>query len=191
MTSDRDVGQSVEQSVEQPVEPSLGQGVEQPFLFHCSCGEVIQTSAKKEICPACGETIEVVRCVATPQGNKYTLRISKHRKSVNAEPLLWPLALRPTVAKQGTQQYKVPDVEKKSFYLGLFFMMIAAFSIIGFFEPESYQEAIAFLDPHKPHDCDWLSMPFGDKHCHYDSSTRYVHDKKGEHVVVMWRRMSD
>jgi predicted RNA-binding Zn-ribbon protein involved in translation (DUF1610 family) len=51
----------------------------QLLAFHCSCGAFIQTRERKKTCPDCGETVEVVRCVSKPRGNKYTLRISKHR----------------------------------------------------------------------------------------------------------------
>jgi predicted RNA-binding Zn-ribbon protein involved in translation (DUF1610 family) len=69
---------------------------EQQFLFHCSCGATIETSQKREICPDCGETIEVIRCVPTPDGKKYTLRISKHKHGRSQEPLLWPLDSHPS-----------------------------------------------------------------------------------------------
>jgi predicted RNA-binding Zn-ribbon protein involved in translation (DUF1610 family) len=180
MTSDHDVEQVVEQSVERH------------FLFHCSCGAAIETSAKREVCPACGETVEVVRCVPRPNGNKYTLRISKHRTGVNAKPPLWPAVLRPTTRTHSAQhQHEVPDREQRFVHLGLLFLLLAAFSIVAFFVPVTYQEGIALLNTPKPRDCDWFSTPLGDKHCHYESNFRYLRDEKGERVVVMWQRVND
>ena len=113
---------------------------EQQFLFHCSCGATIETSQKREICPDCRATIEVVRCVPTPDGKKYTLRISKHKHGRSQEPLLWPLDSHPPkrrtrhqhdlaidnqlfraiAATQPTRRYQyTPNYERRFVDLGL------------------------------------------------------------------------
>ena len=61
------------------------------FLFHCSCGATIEMSQKKETCPDCGETVEVIRCVATAKGKKYALKVRKGRKRWNIEPPFRPM----------------------------------------------------------------------------------------------------
>jgi len=111
--------------------------VERQFLFHCSCGSTIETSGKREICPDCGKTVEVVRCVPTPKGNKYTLRISKQEHGRNAEPLLLgAAAMQPArphhegpdherlfrrTASTRLQRYHLqsPDYNKRYLHLGL------------------------------------------------------------------------
>jgi predicted RNA-binding Zn-ribbon protein involved in translation (DUF1610 family) len=167
--------------------------VEQPFLFHCSCGATIETTEKREICPDCGETIEVVRCVPTSNGKKYTLRIRKHRPDTNTEPLLWSPILQPKAIAQPTRRHhEEPDHEKRFLRLGLLILLFATFSIIGYFVPgETYQEWKALANTPKPSDCDWSVTPLGDKYCHYESSFRHVRDRKGDHVVVTWQRVND
>ena len=171
----------------------VGQVVEQPFLFHCSCGATIETTEKEEICPDCGETIAVVRCVPTSSGKKYTLRISKHRCDTNIEPLLWPPVLQPrAIALPTRHHHEEPDHEKKLLRSGLLILLLAAFSIIAYSVPaETYQEWIALVKTPKPSDCDWSIAPLGGKYCHYESSFYHVNDRKGDHVVVTWQRVND
>jgi hypothetical protein len=95
MISDLDVGRIVEflgrwsnSATSIPARPQP-----QRILVHCSCGAAIATCGKKETCSYCGAAIEVVRCVLTPHGPKYKLRINKH--PWKTEPLLWPLVLQP------------------------------------------------------------------------------------------------
>jgi hypothetical protein len=64
--------------------------VGQKFIFHCSCGANIETAEKKQACWSCGETTEVRQCIATPDGEKYVLRVSRGRQRLNAEPYLFP-----------------------------------------------------------------------------------------------------
>ena len=165
--------------------------VEQPVDFHCCCGATIETSEKREICPDCGETVEVVRCVPTPHGKKYTLRISKHRKGRNTEPLLWAVAPQPGPATRARRHSrKLPDREKRFLRLGLLILLFAMFSILRFSVPgETYEEWIALANTHRPRDCDWT--PLRDTPCHYESIFRRVNDQKGEHLVVEWHRVDD
>jgi hypothetical protein len=167
--------------------------VERPFLFQCSCGATIETREKKEICPDCGETIEVVGCVPTPNGKKYTLRISKHGNGWNAQAPLWPPVLQPRAIAQPTRHHhEEPDHEKRFLRSGLLILLLAAFSIFAYSVPaETYQEWIALVENPKPSDCDWSITPLGGKYCHYESSFHHVNDRKGDHVVVTWQRVND
>jgi predicted RNA-binding Zn-ribbon protein involved in translation (DUF1610 family) len=96
----------------------------QPFLFDCSCGATIEMTGKKETCWNCGETVEVRRCVETPHGEKYTLRIGKHRQHWNSEPLLWPPGLPPAATTHQTWHYhESPDFNERCLRLGLLIML--------------------------------------------------------------------
>ena len=64
--------------------------VQQHLVFHCHCGATIETTAKRQTCWSCGDTVEVVRCVSTSHGIKYTLRIRKRRRTWGAEPFPGP-----------------------------------------------------------------------------------------------------
>jgi hypothetical protein len=191
--------------VEQPVEPH--------FLFHCSCGEVIQTSAKREVCSACGETIEVVRCVPTPNGNKYTLRISKHRKRVNAEPRLWPQALQPKTTTHRTRRRHVvrgqeggaastqpvlhcqlPDYNGHYIRVGLLILLsplwvpllLIVLSRLYFAVPVQQNGSnLPIIEMPEPTDCGWFSG------CHYEREGVRVNDRSGGYLVVSWRRVND
>jgi hypothetical protein len=50
---------------------------------------------------------------------------------------------------------------------------------------------VARANTPEPRDCDWISSPVGDKHCHYESSFNHVHDRQGEHIIVVWHRVED
>ncbi|MFZ0135936.1 MAG: hypothetical protein WAK89_02685 [Candidatus Sulfotelmatobacter sp.] len=73
---------------------------EQRILVHCRCGAPIETCGKKETCRECGATVEVVRRVSTPNGDKYKLRINKH--PWKTEPPLCPLVLHSTASNRPT-----------------------------------------------------------------------------------------
>jgi hypothetical protein len=90
--------------VEMTSDLGVERGIDHPFRFHCSCGAIIETTAKKEICRNCGETIEVVRCVPRPYGDKYTLRISKHRHGWNEQSTVWPPGIAGTLTRRETSR---------------------------------------------------------------------------------------
>jgi len=93
-------------------------GVEGQRLFHvhCRCGAAISTSDKQAICPDCGETVEVMRCVSTRNGKKYCLRISNRRRNWNPAPLAW---VPPRAMPLNPRPFKTPDPSKRYLRLGL------------------------------------------------------------------------
>jgi len=98
--------------------------VGQPFTFHCSCGAAIETSEKKETCWSCGETVELRRCIPTPSGKKYVLRISRHRPSFGVEQFVWPRAFKVNPMVQGPQHHRdLPDHSQRYIRLGLLILL--------------------------------------------------------------------
>ncbi len=87
---------------------------------------------------------------------------------------------------------RVPDLEKRVLRLGLGALVLGPLLVFALSVPrERYQEwSAAALNP-KPGDCDWMTPPLGDKHCHYESSFTHISDRQGEHVIVEWHRTYD
>jgi predicted RNA-binding Zn-ribbon protein involved in translation (DUF1610 family) len=185
---------------------------EQPFLFHCSCGAAIETSEKMVTCGDCGETVEVRRCVATPYGKKYTLRISKHRRDSNTEPLLagcgtaathstWPHHGAPdydrlfrSVSATHRRHHQTPDYNERFTFLGLLILLaplwiptlLIFFSFV--FEPPAVEQGRSdprVIETPRPTDCGLFSG------CHYEKRVIHFTDKQGAHVVVEWQRVGD
>jgi len=186
--------------------------VERQFLFHCSCGSTIETSGKREICPDCGKTVEVVRCVPTPKGNKYTLRISKQEHGRNAEPLLLgAAAMQPArphhegpdherlfrrTASTRLQRYHLqsPDYNKRYLHLGLLILLAPLYlplllAFLGLFlvpGPVGQDRSDPnIIEMPKPDDCGLFSG------CHYEKRVIHVNDKRGAHTIIMWQRMEN
>ena len=90
-------------------------------------------------------------------------------------------------ASGGTSEYGV-----QFRWLGRVILLLAAFFALGYLVPgHTTQEQIVFLTSRQPPYCDWAWAPFGDKHCHYESSFRHVYDSGGEHITIEWRRVGD
>ena len=186
--------------------PELGDEhfVGQQFFFHCSCGATIEVRQKKETCPDCGETVEVIRSVTTTKGKKYALKVRKPRKSWKIEPPVWPMdvvlaAVHPVGApdKQklrsstGTTQpsrKETLNIEKGFRRLGLLMLLLGAFLLVPL---TVGPERLAILMSQKPSDCDWLTLPLGEKHCHYESIAVHIRNPNGDHIRVEWQRVSD
>lgn len=182
------------------------------FFFHCSCGAAIETTERMVTCGDCGETVEVRRCIPTPTGKEYTLRISKHRCRWSPGPPVWtaPCITGAHTAGQrqkesdGNQQFRsdptrptphhgrAPDCEKGYLRLGSLILLLAGFSIIAYSVPaETYQNWAALAAaPPKPDDCSWTAFPLGDKGCHYEPVFHHVNEL-GEDVTVTWQRVND
>ena len=187
---------------------------EQPFLFHCSCGAAIETSEKMVTCGDCGETVEVRRCITTPYGKKYTLRISKHRRDGNTEPILsgcraapahatWPHHEAPdydrlfrsgSATDPARRYYQTPDYNERFTFLGLAILLsplwmpalLIFFSFV--FEPpvvEQQRSDPRVIEMPQPTDCGWLSG------CHYKRRLINFTDKQGAHTIVEWERVND
>jgi predicted RNA-binding Zn-ribbon protein involved in translation (DUF1610 family) len=189
--------------------------VEQQFLFHCSCGATIETSQKRETCPDCGATIEVIRCVPTPDGKKYTLRISKHRHRRSAEPFLWPLDLHPhpsparhhqhheeainkqlfgaMAATPPTRRYHyTPNYERRYVDLGLLILLAPLWVPLLWLiltrvstPVDQGRPSPQVVEMPKPTDCGWFSG------CHYERQVIHLNDKHGKHTIVEWQRVND
>jgi hypothetical protein len=190
-------------------------GVDHPFRFHCSCGAIIETSAKKEICHDCGETIEVIQCVPRPHGDKCTLRITKHRHRSHTQPIIWPPVTTSTrrrarppralldpnepfrnrTTMQRTRYYLEPDdYNERCLRKGVLILLsplwvplIVAFLALVFSPPRVplSQPADRTIETPEPTDCGLFSG------CHYEKRLLSVKDNEGGHIVVMWQRVND
>jgi hypothetical protein len=188
---------------------------EQQFLFHCSCGATIETSQKREACPDCRATSEVIRCVPTPDGKKYTLRISKHNRGRSQEPLLWPLDLhrhsrpvrhnheeainkqlfRAIAATPPTRRYHyTPNYERRFVDLGLLILLAPLWApllwmiLVRVSTPvgvDPDRSSPQVVEIPKPTDCGWFSG------CHYERQVIHVNDKHGNRTIVEWQRVND
>jgi hypothetical protein len=162
------------------------------ILVHCSCGAAIAMCGKKETCSDCGETIEIVRCVPTPHGPKYKLRISKHRWKT--EPLLWPPGLPPAATTHQTWHHHEPaDFNKRCLRLGLLILLAPLYLPLVFAlliheaetvkQDQSNARIIELAQP--PTDCGFFSG------CHYERREIHGNDKRGPYIVVTWERVND
>ena len=87
---------------------------------------------------------------------------------------------------------EVRDREKRVLWLGLLTLVLGPVLVFALSVPrERYREWSAAAATPKPADCDWISTPLGDKHCHYEGSFSHVKDRNGEHVIVEWHRVYD
>ncbi len=186
--------------------PELGDDhfVGRQLLFHCSCGATIEVRQKKETCPDCGETVEVIRSVATAKGKKYALRVRKRRKRWNIEPPVWPMdvvlaAVNPLGApdkqklrsRTDTTQPspdQTPNIEKGFRRLGWLMLLLGALLLVPL---TVGPEQLAIVLSQKPSDCDWLTLPLGEKHCHYEGSAVHIRNPNGDHIRVEWQRVRD
>jgi hypothetical protein len=186
------------------VEVTSENGVEQ-LSFRCSCGASIKTTEKKETCPKCGRDLEVIGCRETPKGKKYTLRITKRRNAGTTESFHWPLnrsaplanpmrqfgtdpnytsQLRNYSAMPPKQHRVTPDYNKRYTRAGLLtFLLIGLVVIASNISPER----LAILRTPEPRDCDWITLPLGDKHCHYERTVTPV----GDQFKVTFQRFID
>jgi hypothetical protein len=89
--------------------------------------------------------------------------------------------------------HEVPDPERRFKRFGLLTLVLAPlFLVLVFSTPrETYQRLVVRANTPEPRDCDWISSPIGDKHCHYESSFTHVHDEQGEHIIAIWHRVGD
>jgi hypothetical protein len=174
------------------------------FLFHCSCGAAIEMRQKKETCRNCGETVEVIRCVGTAKGQKYALRFRKRRKRSNLEPPGWPMGvvlaavhplgapdkqkLRSSTDTTQPSRKETPDIEKGFRWLGLLMILLGALLLVPL---TVGPEQLAIVMSQKPSDCDWLTLPLGDKDCHYEGSAVHDRNPNGDHISVKWQRVND
>lgn len=43
----------------------------------------------------------------------------------------------------------------------------------------------------KPHDCEFMKAPLGDKNCHFERVVIRLQDKDGLRLVISWNRVND
>jgi len=155
--------------------------VEQQLTFHCSCGAAIETSEKKETCWNCGETVELRRCIPTANGNKYVLRISKPRPSIETQQFVWPRSFSAGTTMQGaTHRREVPDHSQRYIRLGFLILLsplwvpMLVVLFVGIFGPPP--APVAQQD--QPH--------------HYERHDIIVIDSKGgRHTFRSWKRVGN
>jgi hypothetical protein len=154
-------------------------GAEQRLLVHCRCGAPIETCGKKETCRECGATVEVVRRVPTPHGEKYRLRVNK--RPWKSEPPLFPLVLNSTTsnrpmwqpheARPAWRHFEPSDHSKGFLDLGAL-ILLALFCFIFF--------------------C-IVSAPRTTERAHHYEKGRDVHvsDGRGVYTLHTWNRIDD
>lgn len=87
-----------------------------------------------------------------------------------------------------SHDHAVPDYNRRFRWFGRLLLLLAAFYALGYSVPgHTYREQIAFLTTPKPRFCDWVTLPIGDKHCHYDPIFRRVN----ENIIVEWQLVND
>ena len=152
------------------------------YHLHCSCGATVVTGERTATCPDCGQIVMFRR----------DLRRRKHTLGdTPTETFLWaPVGIR------GTSQTKPDapmDCNRRFKRAGFLMLLLAGFLFFLFVWPErTVQEWQATTKNPRPRDCDWASMPIGDKHCHYESRvSRFSDQQGGEQVIVNWYRMND
>jgi hypothetical protein len=139
------------------------------------------TDEKTATCAECGGRMVFGRSV----------RKRRTPGQLSSQSNLWPAARMANAGPMGCSE--APDFKDRVKRVGFLILLIAAFSILFFLVPSgTFQEWRATADNPKPRDCDWTSMPPGDKHCHYVSRINRFNDKQGvEHVVAGWYRVND
>jgi hypothetical protein len=142
--------------------------------LHCACGAIIVTG-EKTTCTECGK------------------RGWSHGKGTRgrspAEANLWP----PACISPARMGREASDFNKQFKRLGFLVLLVGALSIILFVVPRgTVQQWLATADNPRPRDCDWTSIPVGDKHCHYESRVSHFDDNQGaEHIIIDWHRVND
>lgn len=182
--------------------------VAERFLYHCCCGAEIETSSLCEICWSCGKTIELIRCVPTPDGKKYKLRISRHPLRAAAESFLWPSTFpappRPKPAVRRELFGAVPDPGRRRRYssrdysnhftlVGLLILLAPVYLPLLLFcinfvaaTPQRDQSSERVIRMPQPTDCG----PFSN--CHYEERVVHVNSKSaGPYTVIEWKRVND
>jgi predicted RNA-binding Zn-ribbon protein involved in translation (DUF1610 family) len=172
-------------------ELSVERAGEQEFL-HCLCGAAIQAQEKKQTCPDCGETIEILRWVATSHGKKCKLRFSNHKHTHSTGPNTglrrWGFAASPE--KPGVAE--PVDWNRRCFRLGLLILLAPLYlpPLLGVLRTmsapaivEQSRSSEKMIVMPMPDDCGLFSG------CHYKEHARY--DARTGYTVVTWERVAD
>jgi hypothetical protein len=149
------------------------------YHLHCSCGATVVAREKTATCTDCGKRVVFRR------GWMHTVS-TLGRTPVDAR--LWP----PTYLGPAHTDHDA-ESNKRFKRVGSLILLVAAFAMLLFLIPEGmFQQWRAGAENPRPRDCDWTSIPVGDKHCHYESRVSRVQDSLGtENVTVDWFRVND
>jgi hypothetical protein len=145
------------------------------YHLHCSCGATIVTREKTATCANCGKTIVLQR-----------VRVRRIRSLDPGPSTPWPPA-----AFAGDD--RAPDINRRFKRFGFLILLLAAFAVFLLVLPDrTIQQWRASADTPEPTDCDWTSLPVGNKHCHYESRITRFKDTQGvEHTAVGWHRVNE
>ena len=153
------------------------------YHLHCSCGATIVTGKKTANCPDCGKTVVFRRGWSKRQGPL---------GGSASETDLWPAADITNAPRGIRHQGEARDDSKRFTILGFFILLLAGAFLFLYFAPEgTLQGWRANANNPKPTDCNWISMPVGDKHCHYESKITTFNGKQDGERIVVWYRVND
>jgi hypothetical protein len=160
------------------------------YRYHCSCGATVETSEQKEVCSACGNSIEVLAVSTTPRGEKYSLRIGRHRRDAIQEPAAW--VPPPNWDLPSRRRFLPPDTNERYLRLGLMILLAPLYvplllASMEFVATQVYNSQTAtnptVITEPKPSDCGLFSD------CHYVE--RRSNDKHTGKTIITWERIQD
>lgn len=157
--------------------------VEQKFLVHCSCGAAIETSETKETCRDCGASVEILRCSATPEGERYTLRIGKHRPHRHKDSVQWPTGPMPGPVERSSERrhrtgprLESPDYNERFLRVGLLTLLAPLY--VPLFLLLFLCLTPVTVEQDRPH--------------HYVRHDIQLHDARGRALTLpTWKRVDD
>jgi len=180
------------------------------FHLHCACGAITTGHEKMATCPDCGERItfrrkmypqdwpsELLRSVSQELlidfGGLVIFLLVWHLLGFAASVLMLGVLILVLIARTppGPLSYHraLPDYQRRYRWFGRVALLFATSLAIGYVvvPGKTFREQATFLLTPEPHNCDWMSTPLGDKHCHYEPG--FIHDNRG--IAVEWHRVSD
>ncbi len=164
-------------------ETTVKHSAKRRYHLHCSCGATVVTDVKTAGCPDCGQTVVFRRGWSQWQatlgdslpgtGHSPRADIGKGRGRISHHEEAYGDGRRFTV-------------------FGFLMLLLAVALIFLLLAPEGTIQAWrAMAHNPRPADCDWISMPVGDKHCHYESKVTTVNGRPDGERVVEWYRVND
>jgi len=157
--------------------------IKRRYHLHCSCGATVVTGRKIADCPDCGKKVVFRR------------GWSKREESAAGAPSetnLWPAVQAGNAAPRLRRQEETHDSSKRFRSFGFLMLLLAVALIFLLLVPEgTLRDWRALANNPKPTDCDWITMPVGDKHCHYESKITTLRGGSDGERVVVWYRVND
>ena len=71
----------------------------------------------------------------------------------------------------------------------MFLMGAGSLGILYEHSPQQWYDRVS-VQP-KPHDCEFMKAPPGDKNCHFDRVVTRLQGKDGPYLIVSWNRVND